>query len=101
MRMDIQGIFPGAQSRGDIHGFCLEEIHIYAPTPETKDIKVYKFGEFRENEYTVLEDGTAEIRRYHEGKCNLTIPEEIDGYRVTKIREGAFRNHYALQDVMI
>jgi hypothetical protein len=73
----------------------------YAPTPETKDMKVYKFGWFNENEYTVLENGTAEIRRFKERKGNLTIPEEIDGYRVTRIREGAFRKHSALRDVTI
>lgn len=40
--------------------------------------------------YNLLEDGTAEIVEYKGRAKALTVPEEIDGHRVTTIATGAF-----------
>ncbi|MBE5807275.1 MAG: leucine-rich repeat domain-containing protein [Clostridiales bacterium] len=48
---------------------------------------VFSCGSF---EYTLLEDGTAEITGYSGEDEVLTIPDEIDGNAVTKIGERAF-----------
>ena len=41
-------------------------------------------------EYILLEDGTAEIAGYTGTGADLTIPAEVDGYRVTRIGDMAF-----------
>lgn len=41
-------------------------------------------------EYTILEDGTAEISAYVGNEKEIMIPEEIAGYRVTRIGKRAF-----------
>ena len=43
-----------------------------------------------EYEYTLLENGTAEITRYTGETENLIIPQELDGYEVTAISGKAF-----------
>lgn len=44
-------------------------------------------------EYTVLEDGTAEITGYTGEAISLSIPESLDGYTVTSIGEYAFSKY--------
>ena len=41
-------------------------------------------------EYKINEDGTAEITKYTGLESELTIPSELDGYKVCKIAEGTF-----------
>ena len=41
-------------------------------------------------EYTILEDGTAEITNYTGSDTEIVIPSELDGHKVTKIGRGAF-----------
>ena len=43
-------------------------------------------------EYVVLDDGTAEITDYFGSATKLTIPSEIDGYKVTSIGDSAFEH---------
>lgn len=52
-------------------------------------------------EYTVLEDGTAEIRKYNGNDEIVAIPEEIDGYRVTSIGNKAFYQCHFIKEVTI
>ncbi len=52
-------------------------------------------------EYVVLDDGTAEITDYFGSATKLTIPSEIDGYKVTSISDGAFRYCTSLTSVTI
>lgn len=47
-------------------------------------------GEYGDYKYRVLPDGTAEITDYLGQDSELTIPSEIDGYRVTSIGNNAF-----------
>ena len=41
-------------------------------------------------EYALLDDGTAEITKYHGEAEALEVPGELDGYAVTAIGDGAF-----------
>ena len=41
-------------------------------------------------DYTLLEDGTAEIVSYSGGAVELIIPSELDGYTITSIGDEAF-----------
>lgn len=43
-------------------------------------------------EYTVSEDGTAEITAYNGNEENVVIPSVLDGYAVTVIGENGFRS---------
>ena len=43
-------------------------------------------------DYRLLDDGTAEITKYNGEAKTLEIPSEIDGYAVTSLGDGAFRN---------
>ncbi len=52
-------------------------------------------------EYTILPDGTAEITRYTGQERELSIPPEIDGFRVTSIGEYAFLNQNTLFSVTV
>ena len=51
--------------------------------------------------YTLLEDGTAEIVRYSGREAKLTIPEVLDGVRVTSIGDAAFYECSRLTGVTI
>ncbi|MFR8012121.1 MAG: leucine-rich repeat protein [Clostridia bacterium] len=51
--------------------------------------------------YTVLDDGTAEITDYTGSVTELTIPAEIDGYRVTSIGDSAFNGCSSLTNITI
>lgn len=50
-------------------------------------------------EYTVLDDGTAEITGYTGNATDLVIPSEIDGYTVTSIGVSAFEGCTSLTEV--
>lgn len=50
-------------------------------------------------EYTVLDDGTAEITGYTGNATDLVIPSEIDGYTVTSIGVSAFEGCTSLTGV--
>lgn len=52
-------------------------------------------------EYTVLDDGTAEITKYNGSTSKLVIPTKIDGYTVKKIGYSAFWNCKELTSVTI
>lgn len=43
--------------------------------------------------YSIIEDNNAEITGYSGFETNLIIPNEIDGYTVTKIGAGAFKSN--------
>ena len=51
--------------------------------------------------YTVKDDGTAEIFSADTNLKDADIPAELDGYKVTSIAEGAFRQCAKLQSVTI
>ena len=59
---------------------------------------VYTSGDY---EYILLEDGTAEITDYRGRTEELTIPAELDGYRVTAIGDNAFYGCRYLTSVSI
>ena len=42
--------------------------------------------------YIVLDDGTAEIMEYTGCFPFVTIPDKVDGYKITSIRNNAFEN---------
>ena len=53
-------------------------------------------------EYDVLYDGNASITKYIDnGSKAVTVPSAIDGYKVTKIGDGAFRGCTGLKSVTI
>ena len=52
-------------------------------------------------QYTVLEDGSAEIWRYNGNEETVAVPEEIDGHPVTAIGNRAFYQCHFLKEVMI
>ncbi|MBR1393159.1 MAG: leucine-rich repeat domain-containing protein [Ruminococcus sp.] len=52
------------------------------PTPSW-DIPKYQSGDY---EYTLLDDGTAEIVKYTGSEKDVTIPSELDGFKVTSIK---------------
>lgn len=52
-------------------------------------------------EYALLDDGTAEITKYHGEAETLEVPGELDGYAVTAIGDGAFYGCIGLTDVTI
>ncbi|MBR4539665.1 MAG: leucine-rich repeat domain-containing protein [Clostridia bacterium] len=54
-----------------------------------------------EYEYALLDDGTAEITKYHGEAETLEVPDELDGYAVTAIGDGAFYGCFGLTDVTI
>lgn len=41
-------------------------------------------------EYTVLDDGTAQITKYNGNDAELTIPTDLDGKKVTSIGDYSF-----------
>lgn len=58
----------------------------------------YTSGDF---EYTVLDDGTAEITGYNGSETELDIPSTLDGYTVTGIGICAFYKKASLTSVII
>ncbi len=52
-------------------------------------------------EYSILDDGTAEIIKYTGGATELDIPSEIDGYTVTSIGQTAFQDCTGLTSITI
>lgn len=58
----------------------------------------YTSGDF---EYTILDDGTAEITGYTGEATVLDIPSELDGYDIVKICSRAFSNCTSLNSITI
>lgn len=54
-----------------------------------------------EYNYEVLEDGTAAINKYLGSAEEVTVPSEIEGYKVTVIHRYAFAGHENLKKVTI
>lgn len=52
-------------------------------------------------EYIVLEDGTAEITKYNGNVSDLTIPNMLDDYAVTRIGEKAFYQNKDISNLTI
>lgn len=50
-------------------------------------------------EYTLLDDGTIEISKYVGNDSDVTIPDEIDGKKVTSIGKGAFENNISIKNI--
>lgn len=51
--------------------------------------------------YVLKEDGTAEISGYSGTEEDITIPETIDGYKVTSIGAGAFKGNVTIKNLII
>lgn len=64
---------------------------------ETK-ATVYKSGDYN---YVKLKDGTLQITKYSGKSKELTIPEKLDGYKVTGIGDRAFNDCSFLASVII
>ena len=62
---------------------------IIVPTASAKEIRSGDYS------YKFLDDGTISITNYYGKDKNLKLPEEIDGYKVTKISNGAFATRKA------
>ena len=67
----------------------------HAEEPETEK---FTSGEY---EYSLLEDGTAEIVKYRGGEERLAVPAELDGHSVTSIGNNAFQECSGLENVTI
>lgn len=52
-------------------------------------------------EYTVLDDGTAEITKYNGTEEDLVIPDSLDGHKVKSIGDDAFYHNEKLKNVTI
>lgn len=52
-------------------------------------------------EYTILDDGTAEITKYKGNKTGVVIPSKISGYSITRIGKFAFMGSKSLESVVI
>lgn len=63
---------------------------IIVPTASAKEIRSGDYS------YKLLDDGTISITKYYGKDKNLKLPEEIDGYKVTKISNYAFSPRVAL-----
>ena len=50
-------------------------------------------------EYSLLDDGTIEISKYVGNDSDVTIPDEIDGKKVTSIGKGAFENNISIKNI--
>ena len=60
--------------------------------------EILKSGDYQ---YALLEDGTAEIRRYTGKTENLTIPDTLDGHPVTSIGYRAFYSCESLKNITL
>lgn len=81
-----------------IYGYTNSEAEVYA---KDNGFKFVSLGTVSPYGYDVLEDGTASITRYRGSEADLTIPSEIDGYKVTQIFDGAFHDNENLKSVTI
>lgn len=73
---------------------------ISAPVTQyyAEDNEVYESGDYT---YFINDDGTATISKWTGSDTDLTIPEEIDGYTVTKIGDKAFSICLTLTNIEI
>lgn len=69
--------------------------------PEKKEDKKPEKKAKRVFEYRSSSDGEATITKWNEDKESLTIPKELDGYKVTAIGEEAFKEKKNLRSVVI
>ena len=51
-------------------------------------------------EYTILDDGTAEITKYKGNKTGVVVPSKISGYSITRIGKFAFMGSKSLENVV-
>lgn len=65
---------------------------------QAADDTTYTSGDY---EYRILEDGTVEITDYTGNVTNLTIPGELDGYKVTRIGYYAFGESYWIKHIIL
>lgn len=68
---------------------------------EKKITDIVTDGIYGDFEYTILDNGTAEITGYNGSTSNLEIPLKVDGYTVTIIGYEAFANCNFITDVKI
>ena len=67
---------------------CISMLALTVSARESGSVSdVYEINEYQ---YIIKDDGTAEIYAYTGGNENLTIADNLDGYTVTSIGEGAF-----------
>ncbi len=71
---------------------------IFSALPLTLAASAETFGDY---EYNILDDGTAEIKKYTGNDETLAIPSTIDGHTVTSIGGNAFYNCISLTAVTI
>ncbi len=65
---------------------------------EIRRVKVQTSGDW---DYEVNEDGTATITEYNGGESEVIIPAVLDGYKVTSIGYGAFKDCSSLTSISI
>lgn len=70
----------------------------FAAARGEKEPEIFTSGDFQ---YALLEDGTAEIRRYTGKTDNLTIPDTLDGHPVTSIGYRAFYSCESLKNITL
>ena len=70
----------------------------FAAARGEKEPEIFTSGDFQ---YALLEDGTAEIRRYTGKTENLTIPDTLDGHPVTSIGYRAFYSCESLKNITL
>ena len=70
---------------------------------QEKGIACTYIGSGQKGEYTILaqSNGTCIITQYAGDEQNVVIPQTIDGYRVVKIEEDAFRKNAAIRSVVV
>ncbi len=73
-------------------------LSVFAVVPFTVNAAAYKYGDFT---YTILNQTDAEITGYNGDETNVTIPSQIDGYKVTSIGDSAFEGYTNLTSVNI
>lgn len=67
-------------------------------TAEETEPTVYTSGDYQ---YTLLVDGTVQITRYTGGATDLTVPDTLDGYRVTAIGASVFYEKRNLRSILL
>ena len=73
-------------------------VPITASAAESQESVSATYGDF---EYTLENDYTCAITKYNGSAANVTIPSEIDGYKVLSIWQGAFYNCTSMESVTI
>ena len=63
-----------------------------------KEMEMHFFDDFT---YTLRKDGTALICGYKGSAAELILPRELDGYRVSGIREETFWGNHSLIKIIL